>query len=58
MKKYNKKNQIWYAGALIAILLSTIFAVILQFFKGDLLDYALLGSPKETLQYEIGRAHV
>lgn len=53
MKKYNKKNQIWYAGALIAILLSTIFAVILQFFKGDLLDYALLGSPKETLQYGI-----
>lgn len=53
MKTYYKKNRRWYAGALIAILLSTIFAVILQFFKGDLLDYAIQGAGRKTVFFAI-----
>lgn len=51
MKKYYKKNRFWYIGSLLTILFSTIFAVILQFFKGDVLDYAIQGAGKKTLRY-------
>lgn len=51
MKKYYKKNRFWYIGSLLTILFSTIFAVILQFFKGDVLDYAIQEAGKETLRY-------
>ncbi len=51
MKEYQKKNRRYFVGALITILISTIFAVALQFFKGDVLDYAVAGEIKETICY-------
>lgn len=41
MKKYFKKNRACFIGALIFTLISSLFAIVLQFFKGDVLDYAL-----------------
>lgn len=49
MKKYQKHNRRWFAGALVSILISTIFAVVLQFFKGDVLDHAVAGETRETV---------
>ena len=43
MKKYEYRNRRYFAGALISILCSNLFAVSLQFFKGDVLDYAVAG---------------
>ncbi|MEG2058383.1 MAG: ABC transporter ATP-binding protein [Lachnospiraceae bacterium] len=43
MKKYMKKKSAVFFGAIISILLSTVFAVSLQFIKGDVLDYAVAG---------------
>lgn len=37
MKEYEKKNRRCFAGALVSVLISTVFAVVLQFFKGDVL---------------------
>lgn len=51
MKKYQRKNSAYYMGALAFILISTIFAVVLQFFKGDILDYAVAGDTQTTLRY-------
>lgn len=39
--------------ALICILVSNLFAVILQFFKGDVLDFAIQGATRETIKYAI-----
>lgn len=50
MKKYEKKNRRYFAGALVSILISTIFAVALQFFKGDVLDFAVAGETRETIR--------
>lgn len=49
MKHYGKSNRRWFAGALVSVLLSNSFAVILQFFKGDVLDFAVAGEIKETV---------
>lgn len=49
MKKYIQKNRYLYFGALLCILISTIFAVSLQFYKGKVLDYAVAGSIKNTI---------
>ncbi len=43
MFTYLKRNSSYFAGALFCILISSIFAVALQFFKGDVLDYAVAG---------------
>jgi len=43
MKKYVKKKQMLFYGLIFSILLSTVFAVSLQFLKGDVLDYAVAG---------------
>lgn len=43
MKKYVKKKQMLFCGLIFSILLSTVFAVSLQFLKGDVLDYAVAG---------------
>lgn len=51
MKKYQKNNRRWFAGALISVLGSTVFAVVLQFFKGDVLDYAVAGDTGNTVHY-------
>lgn len=50
MKKYHKHNRRYFAGALVSVLFSTIFAVILQFFKGDVLDFAVSGAIAQTLR--------
>ena len=50
MKKYHKHNRLYFAGALVSVLFSTIFAVILQFFKGDVLDFAVSGAVAQTLR--------
>ena len=51
MKKYQKHNGACFAGALVCILISTAFAVALQFFKGDILDYAIAGEVQAALRY-------
>ncbi len=51
MKKYIRRNGAYYIGALILILVSTLFAVTLQFFKGDVLDRALEGDTASTIKY-------
>ena len=43
MKKYHKQNCAAFAGALVSILISNAVAVWLQFFKGDVLDFAVAG---------------
>ena len=51
MKKYEYKNCRYFIGALVAILFSNLFAVSLQFFKGDVLDYAVAGDMSNTILY-------
>ena len=51
MKKYEYKNCRYFIGALVAILWSNLFAVSLQFFKGDVLDYAVAGDMSNTILY-------
>lgn len=53
MKKYQKHNSAYYSGALVSILISTVFAVVLQFFKGDVLDHAIAGEAQATLKYAV-----
>ena len=53
MKKYRRKNSAYYVGALVFILISTVFAVALQFFKGGVLDHALAGDAGTTLRYAV-----
>ncbi len=53
MKKYKRKNCAYYIGALVFVLISTVFAVVLQFFKGDVLDYAIAGNTGTTIQYAV-----
>ena len=50
MKKYQKKNRRYFAAALVSVLISTVFAVWLQFFKGDVLDFAVAGETGKTLR--------
>lgn len=51
MKNYHKQNRSSFIGALVCILISTAFAVILQFFKGDVLDFAIERKTHETVKY-------
>ena len=51
MKEYEYRNRRYFAGALISILCSNLFAVSLQFFKGDVLDYAVAGDVNSTILY-------
>lgn len=51
MKKYRKENRLWFVLAWFCIFISNFFAVVLQFFKGDVLDYALQGNRQATLKY-------
>ena len=50
MNKYQKQNNTCFAGALICILISTVFAVALQFFKGDVLDLAIAGDTPAAIR--------
>lgn len=53
MKTYQKKNRACFVGTLVSILISTVFSVSLQFFKGDVLDYAVAGDTKNTVKYAL-----
>ncbi len=50
MKTYHKHNRHHFAAALICIFFSTVFAVTLQFFKGDVLDFASAGKMEQTVR--------
>ena len=50
MKKYQESNRRYFVGALVSILISTFFAVVLQFFKGDVLDFAAAGEVQKTVR--------
>ena len=51
MKQYHQRNRAAFFGALLCILFSNTFAVMLQFFKGDVLDYAIAGDVHSTIRY-------
>ena len=51
MKQYQKHNRRWLTGALVSILAGTIFGVVLQFFKGKVLDCAAAGDVRHTISY-------
>ena len=53
MKPYWKRNRSAFIGALFCILASTVFAVTLQFFKGDVLDHAAAGHVPATVWYTL-----
>ena len=53
MKKYQKKNRVYFIGAFVSIIISNLFAVVLQFFKGDVLDYAVAGEIRTTIKYAV-----
>ena len=53
MKIYKTKNRSYFIGTLVSILISTVFAVSLQFFKGDVLDCAVEVDTKNTLKYAL-----
>ena len=51
MKKYFKKNRACFIGALFTAFISTLFSVVLQFFKGDVLDYAVAGDISNAVKF-------
>lgn len=53
MNKYQRKNSTCYAGALVFVLISTMFAVVLQFVKGDVPDYAIAKNTGTTLRHAV-----
>lgn len=53
MKTYEHANRRSYFAALFCTLLSSVFAVVLQFFKGAVLDCALAGQMAETVRYAL-----
>ena len=50
MKKYHKHNRLYFTGALLFVLLSSVFAVLLQFYKGAVLDHAVAGQTAKTIR--------
>lgn len=53
MKTYENANRRCYLAALVCTLLSSCFAVELQFYKGAVLDFALAGQLRETVRYAL-----
>lgn len=53
MKSYENANRRCYFAALVCTLLSSYFAVELQFYKGAVLDFALAGQLRETVRYAL-----
>lgn len=49
MKKYRRANGALYLGAAASVLFSAVFAVVLQFFKGQVLDNALAANGSAAL---------
>lgn len=50
MKNYHKTNLRWFLGALASAFVSNCFAVVLQFFKGSVLDEAVAGHAASAVQ--------
>lgn len=50
MKTYHRNNRRHFAAAIVSILISTVLAVVLQFFKGDVLDFAAAGESREAVR--------
>ena len=50
MRDYLKRNRVSFVGALCCVFISHAFAVILQFYKGDVLDNAIAGDIHATIQ--------
>lgn len=53
MKPYEKQNRPAFIGALVCILFSSTFAVVLQFFKGNVLDSAVAGNTRVAAAYAL-----
>lgn len=53
MKNYHKQNNGYFGCALATVFISNIFAVILQFFKGDVLDYAVAGETHAAIRSSV-----
>lgn len=53
MKTYELAHRRYYFAALFCSLLSSVFAVVLQFFKGAVLDCALAGQISGTVRYAL-----
>ncbi len=53
MNKYIRKNRSQLIWAIVCIFINTLVAVALQFFKGDVLDYALAGDVGTTIKYAL-----
>lgn len=53
MNIYHKKNRAYFNGALVSIFISNIFAVVLQFFKGNVLDHAIAGEIQSTVYFAL-----
>ena len=51
MRKYQMRKRAAFLGALICIFTSNALAVVLQFFKGDVLDNAIAGEIHSTIKY-------
>lgn len=51
MRKYHKINRAFFWGAEVCVFISNSFAVVLQFIKGDVLDYAVAGNLQNTIRY-------
>ena len=49
MKRYQKQNRRHYLGALVSMFAGAVFAVRLQFLKGDVLDHAVAGDAGKAL---------
>ena len=56
MKQYERQNRPWLAGALVSVLIASLFGVALQFFKGEVLDSAIAGDGGRTLGYGLALA--
>lgn len=53
MKKYQKKNRRAFFACLVSVFAGALFAVRLQFLKGDVLDYAVAGDAGNALRYAL-----
>ena len=53
MKKYQKQNRRHFVGALVSMFAGAVFAVRLQFLKGDVLDYAVAGDAGNALRHAL-----
>lgn len=53
MNQYIKRNKAHFFRALVCILISNALAVVLQFYKGDVLDHALAGETLAALRYAV-----